>query len=634
MTVAKFYVTAGLVVLALVLAPVGFLAVRKSVDYGDRTVLYQTYTSKVKSIDPATCGDTTSATMQGQVYESLYTYHYLKRPVELVPQLAANMPEISEDGRIYTFKLRPDVHYARNPCFGVEADGSFRTRTVRAADFAFGLKRIADFHLQTPLAWSFLSERIVGLDEFRARCEAYQEGAFARYDLEVEGLEVVDDLTLRIHLTAPFPQLIYVLAMQTYAPVPRELIDYHLATMPGPGGGRRPIPMGRRTAQITQVEQMVGTGPYRLTRWQRGALMVFERNPEYRHGLYPTQGEPDDAEAGLLDDAGKPLPFIDVLHYECILEDMPAWLRFLSRQTDVSGIPRDVFDMVINADSDLLDRWAKQGLRLNKFTDPTVLWLAFNMEDPMLGTSKSLRHAMCLAFNVEEFIDVLYNGRGRRPVNVLPSSFPAHPVAGAGPYCRYDMEEARRQLDQARRELAAAGQLDANGQFPQLTVDLGGRDESSRRMGEFIRQQFEPLGLRVRIELNDWPTLQQKVHNKQCQLYIMGWHADYPDAENFLQLYYGPNIEKGTNNSNYRNPEFDALYDQVKVMADEHDRNEIYARMVRILNEDCPVLLLIEPVYYILTYDWVQGYKRHPFAYGMTKHLRIDTQLRREKGGR
>jgi len=632
--VGKFYAIAGLLVLALVLAPVGFLALRKKADYGDRTVLYQTYSAKVKSIDPATCGDTTSASMQGQVYESLYTYHYLKRPVEIIPQLAAEMPEISEDSRIYTFRLKPNIHYAPNPCFGIKPDGSFRTRTVRADDFALGLKRVADFHLQTPLAWSFLSERIVGLDEYRARCEAYREGDFSRYDMEVEGLEAVDDLTLRIHLKAPFPQLIYVLAMQTYAPVPRELIDYHLATEPGPGDERRPIPISRRTAQITQVEQIVGTGPYQLTHWQQGALMVFERNPEYRHGFYPTEGEPGDAEAGLLDDAGKPLPFVDVLHYECILEDMPAWLRFLSRQTDVSGIPRDVFDTVITPDRDLLDKWAKQGLRLSKFTDPTVFWLAFNMDDPVMWASKSLRHAMCLAFNVEDLIEVLYNGRGRRAVNVLPSSFPAHPIAGPGPYYRYDMEEARRQLDQARSELAAVGRLDANDQFPLLTVDLGGRDETSRRMGEFIRQQFEPLGLRVRIELNDWPTLQQKVHNKQCQLYAMGWHADYPDAENFLQLYYGPNIEKGTNNSNYRNPEFDALYDQVTVMPDEHDRNEVYARMVHMLNEDCPVLLLVEPMYYVLTYDWVKGYKRHPFAYGMTKHLRIDTQLRREMGGR
>jgi len=262
-----------------------------------------------------------------------------------------------------------------------------------------------------------------------------------------------------------------------------------------------------------------------------------------------------------------------------------------------------------------------------------VFWLAFNMEDPVVGASKSLRQGMCLAYNVEDHIDVLLNGRGQRAVNILPQSFPAHEPAGPGPYYRYDPDAARTKLAAARQELRQAGRLDPEGRIPELTMDLGGRDESSRRLGEFIRQQFGPLGLRIKIELNDWPTLQQKVHNKRSQFYTMGWHADYPDGENFLQLFYGPNIEKGTNNTNYRNPEFDAMFERVMVEPDAQKRRATYVTMVRMLSEDCPVLLMSEPIYYVLAYDWVKAYKRHPFGYGMTKYLRIDTELRREMGG-
>ena len=138
----------------------------------------------------------------------------------------------------------------------------------------------------------------------------------------------------------------------------------------------------------------------------------------------------------------------------------------------------------------------------------------------------------------------------------------------------------------------------------------------------------------MKFNTNDWPKLQEKVHNKQCQMYTMGWHADYPDAENFLQLYYSPNIEKQTNNSNYSNGEFDKLYEQVRVMPDSPERTELYAKMVNMISEDCPVLMLTEPLSYVLVYDWVRNVKPHPVGYGYAKYRRIDVELRRKLGGR
>jgi ABC-type transport system substrate-binding protein len=134
--------------------------------------------------------------------------------------------------------------------------------------------------------------------------------------------------------------------------------------------------------------------------------------------------------------------------------------------------------------------------------------------------------------------------------------------------------------------------------------------------------------------LNDWPTLQKKVHSKQAQIYAMGWHADYPDAENFLQLYYSPNIKLGTNNTNYANPRFDALFEQAAVEPDIDKRVPLYAEMIRIINEDCPVVLLSEPINFTLVHPWVHNFKPHPIAYGLGKYTRIDDALRREMGGR
>jgi ABC-type transport system substrate-binding protein len=113
----------------------------------------------------------------------------------------------------------------------------------------------------------------------------------------------------------------------------------------------------------------------------------------------------------------------------------------------------------------------------------------------------------------------------------------------------------------------------------------------------------------------------------------MGWGADYPDAENFLQLYYSGNIDKGTNNSNFRNGEFDSLYRVIRVMQDSPERTRLYARMVRIISEEVPVLLLHEREDFLLFYDWIKNIKVHPIGFGYVKYRRIDADiLARQKG--
>lgn len=638
----RFVIIAFFVVLVLVFGPVFLLswAGREISRYDGKVVLWSSYPSKIKTIDQTMGGDTTSATMQGNVYEPLYAYDYLKRPVEIMPALAEDMPEISEDGLTYTIRIKRDVYYAPNPCFGVDEQGQALSRPVRAGDFVLSFLRAADNHLLTPMAWSFLSNRIVGLNEYHEKTKAYRQGDFTRYELPVDGIRALDNQTLRIELVEPFPAFVYLLAMHTYSPVPPEVIEYYLERAPAHverngryepvGGGGREIPMVNRTPEFTHHRMAVGTGPYMITAWARGNRIVFERNPLYRDERYPSEGTPEDKKAGLLVDAGKRLPLIDVLYYQHVPQEFSMWMKFLSGQLDTSSIPRDVFSEVITPNKELAEEWQKRGIQLVTFDEPTVFWFGFNMQDPVISASKSLRQAMCLAFDVESYIEVLLNGRGRRAVNTLPSSFPVYEEAGPGPYYRLDREAARAKLEDARRELAAAGLLTSAGQIPQITIDFGSQDDYSRKQGEFAKQQFDAIGVPVRIQLNDWPTLQQKVHNKQVQMYAMGWHADYPDPENFLQLYYGPNIEKGTNSTNYRNPEFDDLYRRILSMPDSPERREICARMVRMLNEDVPMLLLAEPMAFVLKYDYLRNYKRHPIGYGMTKYLRIDTERRKE----
>lgn len=634
----SFYIIALCVAALLVASPLIFLSDVFHPPQQQGVIVRNIYASAVKSIDPATAGDTTSASIQANFYESLYAYHFLKRPLEVVPQLAAAMPEVSEDGLTVTISIRQDIYYQRNACFqkNIKEQGKGDTRRVSSGDFILAFKRIADYHINTGLAWAFLANRIRGLDAYREKTKQYTIGDFSRYDLPVEGLLEIDQHTFQIHLTSPFPQLIYILAMNVYAPIPREAVDYWLTQTFDESGKAHTLPMHERNPEFREQAHVVGTGPYILKEWKRKWKIVLTRNPDFRKEWYPSEGEPPsedypgDMAEGLLDDAGKQVPFIDRIEFDFMEEPYAAWMLFLSKQTDISAIPRENFEAVVSPDKTLTKDWQDRNIHLISYTEPSIYWMVFNMEDPVLAASKSLRQAISLGYDVESEIKVLLNGRGKRAVNCVPSSFKGHVEAGPGPYYHYDLVAAKNKLEEAKGELATAGLL-RNGRIPALTLDLT-QGTYATRMADFIKQQFAPLGLELKIVFNDWPTLQRKVHNKQAQMYMMGWHADYPDAENFLQLFYSHNIDKGTNNSNYRNPEFDALYETIRTMPDTPDRTRIYSRMIRMISEDCPVLLLYEPENFVLFHEWVKNVKPHPVGYGYMKYRRIDQALQAEYG--
>lgn len=616
-----FYPIALVVAIALALSPFVLLPAKDAEDYKGLVVLWDGYSAPIKSLDPATCHDTASAFVQGNVFEGPYAYHYLKRPAKAIPCLAADMPEVSDDGLTYTIRLRPGVKFHRNPCFGTEEhEGKqrFKTRTVTADDFILAFKRCADYHIDTGLSWAFLSGRIVGLDEWRAKSETYKIGDFSRYDLPVKGLQAPDPLTLKIVLTSPYPQIVEVLALASYAPIPREAVDYWL---------------GKDRVEFREAAECVGTGPYLMTKFERKRLIVQTRNPEYRPDFYPTEGTDEDRAMGRLEDAGKRIPFVDVLHLDYTAEDYPRWMRFLTRQTDMAGIPKEAFEAVITPDRDLSGRMKAQGIRLLKYEQPVVSYLYFNMDDPVLGASKALRQALCLSFDAKSQIEVLYNGRGVRATSFIPRSMPVWAEAGPGPFFRFDPNAANKKIAEARAELEAKDLL-VNDEIPKLKLNIGGTDASAHDLGEFAKQQFSRVGVKLDLEYTDWPVLLQKVQAKTVQMHRSGWHADYPDAENYLQLFYGPNIDKGTNGSNYKNPEFDKLYKRASVMRDSPERRKLYVKMVRIICEDCPVLPLSEPQSFLLHYDYMHNIKPHPFGYGYVKYRRIDVERRKEVAGR
>ncbi len=561
--------------------------------FKDEQVLYG-QTPRIKGLDPARAGDVASSSIIGRIYEGLLEYSYLDRPYRVQPMLAASMPDVSADGLTYTFRIRQDIYFQDDVCFS-----GGKGRELTAEDFVYSIKRIAALKTASSGYWAF-NGRIIGLDEFRA---ASAGDTPTDYDAPVAGLRAPDRYTFQIQLKEPYPQLLWVLAMHYAFAVPREAVEYYGDQF---------------------VNHPVGTGPYILEKWKRNYRIEFVRNPKWKETgrveLYPSTGTEEARAAGLLEDAGKQIPFIDRIVQYVVDDPATTWMMFLSGQFSYSGISRDNWDAVIKPDSSLVEELKGQGVDLLSGPTLDMYYIGFNMDDPLVGKNKKLRQALSCAFNPELLVKY-YNGRVAPVYGPLPD-----PLAGfkPGPTAySFNLEKARQLLTEAGYP---AGIDPATGRRLEITLELGGATPDMRQVVDLMAGMFDKIGVVLKASYNNWPAFLDKMDRRQAQLFQLGWVADYPDAENFLQLFYGANTSPGPNHSNYVNPEFDKLYDQLRVMLPGTEKDRICEQMADMVIEDCPWIFMYQPMEFAVIHDWLKNFSLHDFPYTMVKYRRVDNQ--------
>lgn len=534
---------------------------------------------RVPSLDPVQASAVSSSRVVGLVYESLLRYGPQTDPYGLEPELAEALPRIGEDGRAYTFRLREKARFVPDPCFGKDGHGNVRGRPVRADDVVYSLKRLVDPRVASPGAWT-LRDRLAGVEAFRAAC---LDGADLA-EAELSGLEALDSRTVRIVLTCPSPRFLWILAMPYTAIVPREAVRYY-----GNEFGR--------TA--------VGSGPYRLESWRPNYRMRLRRRPEWP-GWEP------------LSDRYPGRPF-DRLTYLVIDDPVTEWLAFLTGMLDIQDdISRDNWDAVVDASGRLSAPLFEQGLRMRSRPALDVAYIGFNFRDPLLGTNRYLRAAMRCAFDGTTW-ERFHAQRVRRATGPVPPG-----VAGRLPDAetrgRFDLERARTLM----RAAGYPGGIDPRtGRRLALNLEIGNTDNETRESTELLVAFMERIGIRLQPNYLNWPAFLARVSRGEAQLFRLLWLADYPDAENFLQLFYGPNVSPGPNRANYRNPEYDALYEAARATLDDESRRNLYRRLQQILQHDVPWLWMHHRVRASLYRERVSGFVPHDFPYGMEKFFRV-----------
>jgi ABC-type transport system substrate-binding protein len=395
------------------------------------------------------------------------------------------------------------------------------------------------------------------------------------------------------------------------------------------------------------AEVAVGTGPFRLTRYDKRSRIVLERNdawyglahPEWKApaATYPASGEARDAARGWLEPSaiGRPLPFLERIELRLEKEPVPAFTKFLQGYYDLSPIVKESFDKVVREDA-LSPEMAALGMRLEVSVMPAVQYLGFNMDDPVVGApagerGRTLRQAMSLAVDVEEFLRVFQNGRGIPAQSPLPPGLFGYEPDYTNPWRRPDPERARRLLAQA----GYPGGIDpATGAPLRLSFDTGDTSVQGRLRFQYFIDAWRRIGLDVVLAATSYNQFQAKVRQGAYQLFLWGWIADYPDPENFLFLLWSEMSQTrsgGPNTANFADPRYDALFRAMKDRDNDPERLQTIREMRALLERERPWIELYHPEEYALSHGWLRNAKPMGLSIPIWKYYDVDPALRAER---
>lgn len=548
-----------------------------------------------KGADPAQVSDVVSAEFTGLIFEGLLQFSYLGPAGEVEAALAESLPILQDGDKTLVFRIKKDVRFQDDPAF---LDG--KGREINAHDFVYSFKRLADPSLLSPNWWMF-DGMIVGLNEWReALKNAKPEDRQAIWDQAIAGLHANDTHSLSLRLTRPYPQIFQILAMTHASVVAREVVQ-------------------RYGEEI--VNHPIGTGPFKLKTWTRGSKIELVKNPNYRSNKYPEIGTQEERSEGLLEASGKKFPFLDGVDIHIFKEEQPRWLSFLSGKLDITGIPKDNYVDTIDASGQIKSELYEKGFRLQKSLSLTTWWIEFNLKDAFLGKHPKVRRALAHAFDRSRALELLFNNRG-----VLAGG-PITPTLEGGD--GLSQTAFVFDLEKAKKLLAEAGFKDGKG-VPELSFDLRGPGTTNRQLAELLQENFSKLGIKMKIIGNSFPEALSKLKEARFQIMLGGWAADYPDPENFLQLFYSPNAAPGPNSSNFKNAEYDRLYEKIRTQRPSPDRVVSIRRMNQILQEEMPVVFFYHSTTYAVYREWLKNYKTHEFLYGSQKYWDLDLESQKK----
>ncbi len=526
------------------------------------------------SLDPVRQNDDDSRQLVQLLFDSLLQYRYLSATPQLEPDLLERMPELSADKLTYTFTLRKGVRFHDDPCFP-----GGQGRELTTDDVLFSMKRFGDARLNTK-SWFAIDGAVVGYDAFHAATAA--PGAPADTSrLDIAGFHKIDATRFTLRLTHPNPLFLTALSYASAGVVPPEALKMY-----GDQFANHPV----------------GTGPYILKEVDRKGVLRFEKYARY-HGRYPSTGAPGDAEKGLLKDAGRQLPLIDVLLMPLIEEAQPLALQFRRGQVDVQRLDQASFNRMVARNPDGTFRVAGDyAARFDVFSYPeqAMFYYGFNMRDALVGRNKLLRQAFARLVDTRGELNTLLNGRGVKLQSIVSVIVPGNEHDTGARFPDYD-------LAAAKKLLAQAGYPDGKG-LPVISVSYPAARLEDRNAFDYLKARFAAAGVQLAPAYLDNADFIKRSHAGNFQMMFYGWNGD-PDAADFYQQLLSKNIGAGSNLTAFSNADFDREFEAALLLPNGPERYAHFRKMNDILADEMPMIFTYDPVHVGLKQKWLLNYK-------------------------
>lgn len=515
---------------------------------------------EMRGLDPVGMNDVTSHHIGHQIYENLLDFD---NKLSLEPRLAERW-EISGDGLSYTYFLRKGVLFHDDPCFP-----SGKGREMTALDAKFSYDRICDVRAKTR-GYEYFKDKVVGAAEYFSATEKVLNGGKPELS-GVEGFEVVNDYTFRIRLKKPFAPFEFYPALGTTYIYPHEAVEKY----------------GKDFFQ-----HPVGTGPFMFVSWTPDRECILKRNDRY-------WGK---------DEHGNQLPFLDNIRFSFMKDEKSQLLEFAQGNLEESyRIPAEFFPDVVGSDKKPKGDYAKYRL----FVEPSLATQFYGM----LATSKEfsdslVRKAFSMAIDRDRIIKFVLKGQAKSAGHngIVPPAMPGYGEAIQG----YSFNPKK-----ARELMSRAGFPNGKG-FPSIALQLNNGGGRNLQIAEAIQAMLaENLGVTITLRQVEFAKHLDEIDAGRAPFYRLGWIADYPDPENFLNLVHGKLIPKNggispINTVRYNNEKFNALYEKALAEINREKRWELYKQAEQIAMNDAPMMIIFYDEDYRLVQQYVNDYRNNP----------------------
>ncbi|MEP6739878.1 MAG: ABC transporter substrate-binding protein [Caldimonas sp.] len=573
---------------------------------GAEKVLRYAFVAAETGFDPALISDLYSRVVTTHIFEALYRFDYLARPAKVVPHTAVGMPEIGDDFKTWTIRIRPGIYFVDDPAF------KGKPRELVAADYVYAWKRFFDPANKSPSYASFNEEGVLGVDALRQ--EALKTKQPFNYDRDVEGLRALDRYTLQFKLANPRPRFLYTIADSSLiGAVTREAVEFYGDTL---------------------TEHPVGTGAFKLGAWRRSSHITLLRNPAFRELRYDGLPEPDDAEgqALLRRFKGRRLPMVDRVEVSIIEESQPRWLSFLSGDLDLlTSVPLEFAEQAVPG-GHLAPYLVKRGVRMDRFANPDRTLYYFNMDDPIVGgmavEKVALRRAISLATDVGSEIRSVRRGQAIPAQSIVaPGSFGYDPT--------YRAENSEYDAARAKALLDMYGYVDRDGDGwrelpdgrPMVIEYASTPDAISRQFDELWKKNMDAVGIRLRIKLAQWPEQLKAARAGQLMVWQLGYSATSPDGQDALQTLYGP-AAGGQNLSRFKDARFDEIYRRLQALPDGPERLALLREGLKIVAAYAPQHYNVHRIVTWTMQPWLLGLRAPMYGNQFWQYVDIDDSKR------